>query len=196
MMTDRLLYDGIAADAAGIHRDFPNAAMVAGYLPPSPFAWSQAEWGLFPHADHVTVATSAHVNAGDVLDCEAGNATPDQTAGWIAMRKQAGLFRPSIYCSLSAVPAVRIGTGKWVLGTDYDLWIAKWDGTTAIPYPHAVAKQEKSTAGYDVSVVYDAAWPHREPPAPPKPPAPKPSALKAELEKWLAQGAPLVAKVS
>lgn len=192
-MTDRTLYDGTAALAAGIHRDFPDAAMIAGYLPPSPFAWTQAEWGLFPHADHVTVATSAHVNAGDVLDVETGDATPDQTGAWIAMRKQAGLYRPTLYGSLATVPALRIGTGKWVLGVDWDLWVADWDGTTVLPYPHAVAKQEKSTTGYDVSVVYDAEWPHR---TPPKPPAPKPTALKAQMQAWLAQGGVLVGKVS
>jgi hypothetical protein len=189
------LYDGINADAAGIARDFPNAAKVAGYLNGT-YAWTGAEWALFPHADHVTISVTASANAGDVLDVETGDATPAQAEGWIAMRKQAGLFKPTVYCNLSTVPAVRTGTGKYVLGTDYDLWVADWDGTTALPYQLAVAKQFKSTPGYDVSEVYDAAWPHRTPPAPPKPPAPVPSALKAKIEAWLAQGTVLVGQLA
>lgn len=160
----RTLYDGINADAATIARDFPNAAMVAGYLT-GQYAWTAAEWALFPRAQHVTIATTASANAGDVLDVETGDATPQQTEGWIAMRKQAGLFRPSVYCSLAIVPAVRLGTGKWVLGRDYDLWVADWDGTTLPVYPLAVAKQYASAASYDVSVVFDDGWPHRAIPA-------------------------------
>lgn len=196
-MTDRTMYDGTAALAAGIHRDFPDAAMVAGYIS-GLYAWSPGNWALFPHAEHVTIATSASVNDGDVLDVEAGDATPDQTEGWIAMRKAAGLYRPTIYCNLATVPAVRVGTGKYILGTDWDLWVADWDGTTAIPYAHAAAKQERSTAGYDVSVVYDASWPHRTPPEPPKPPAPKPepSALKVKMEGLLAEMMVAVSEMS
>jgi hypothetical protein len=188
----RLLYDGLNSDAAGIHRDFPDAAMVAGYLPPSSFAWSQAEWGLFPHADHVTIVPSAHANAGDVLDVEDGDATPEETEAWITMRKQAGLWRPTIYCSLATVPAVRVGTGRFVLDKDYDLWVADWDGTTALPYPLAVAKQFKTTPGYDANIVYDPGWPHRTPPAPPKP---EPSELKVRLEGIAAELVAAIAQI-
>lgn len=173
-----LMYDGIGALAAGIARDFPNAAKVAGYVNGS-CAWSAADWDLFPHAEKVTISVTASADEGDVLDVETGDARPDQTEGWIAMRKAAGLERPTIYCNLATVPAVRQGTGKWILDKDYDLWIADWDGTTAIPYPHAAAKQEKSTAGYDVSVVYDVAWPHRTPPQPVTSLLPAPASMSA-----------------
>lgn len=165
----RTLYDGINADAAGIARDFPDAQLIAGYLTGT-YAWTAAEWQLFPRAAHVTIVTTASANAGDVLDVEAGDATPAETAGWIAMRKAAGLYRPTIYCNLATVPAVRTGTGRWILGTDYDLWVGDWDGTAAIPYPAAAAKQYKTTPGYDVSTVYDDSWPRRSAPVPPRPP--------------------------
>jgi hypothetical protein len=197
-MSEVLMYDGINALAAGIARDFPAAAKVAGYVNGT-YAWSQAEWSLFPHADHVTISVTASANAGDVLDVERYDATPDQAAGWIAMRKQAGLFRPTIYCNLSTVPAVRQGTGSYRLGVDYDIWVADWDGTTfsppvpGLPDANYAAKQYQSTAGWDATVVYDLEWPHRQRPAPPQP---APSALKGEFEAWLAQGVTLVGKMS
>lgn len=164
----RTMYDGINSLAAGIAHDHPDAQMVAGYLT-GKYAWNQAEWGLFPRAQHVTIVTTAAANAGDVLDVEQGDAAPSETEGWITVRKRSGLYRPTIYCSLSTVPAVRQGTGKWVLGRDYDLWVADWDGTTALPYPLAVAKQYASSAKSDTSAVYDDGWPHRAQPAPPRP---------------------------
>ena len=166
-----LMYDGINALAAGIAREFPTAAKIAGYVN-GPYAWSQAEWNLFPHADHVTISITASANAGDVLDVEVGDATPDQSAGWIAMRKAAGLYRPTIYCSRSVIPAVRAGTGTYILGKDYDIWVAEYTGSahevTAPGNPPAIcaATQYASTANYDVSMVYDEAWPHRKAPAP------------------------------
>ena len=161
----RTMYDGINSLAAGIARNFPNAQMVAGYLT-GQYLWTAAEWALFPHSQHVTIVTNANANAGDVLDVETGDATPGQTAGWIAMRTRSGLWRPSIYCSLSVVPAVRTGTGSFILGKDYDLWVADWDGTTMPDYPLAVAKQYRDTPGYDVSAVFDDGWPHRAAPGP------------------------------
>lgn len=161
------MYDGINVLAAGIAREFPRAAMVAGYIN-GPFAWSQAEWNLFPDADHVTISITAGANEGDVLDVESGDATPAQTAGWIAMRKAAGLYRPTIYCSLDVIPAVRVGTGSYILDKDYDIWVANYTGA-----PHEVtgcaATQYESTANYDVSIVYDTAWPHRKAPTPAPP---------------------------
>lgn len=172
-----LMYDGINSLAAGIARAFPNAAKVAGYVNGT-YAWSQAEWGLFPHADHVTISVTAAANAGDVLDVETGDATPGQARGWIAMRKAAGLYRPTIYCSRSVIPAVRAGTGSYILGKDYDIWVAEYTGqphevtAPGLPAANCAATQYESTANYDVSMVYDLGWPHRRPPAPAGLPAP------------------------
>jgi hypothetical protein len=148
------MYDGINALAAGIARQFPDAAKVVGYINGA-YAWSQADWDLFPHANHVTISVTAGANAGDVLDVETGDATPGQTAGWIAMRKAAGLYRPTIYCSLDVIPAVRVGTGSYILGKDDDIWAADYTG---VPHevPGCAATQYESTANYDVSIVYDA----------------------------------------
>jgi hypothetical protein len=169
----RNMYDGLNSDARAIAESFPHAELVAGYVNGA-YAWSQAEWDLFPNATHVGVTVFA-VDAGDVLDVENGDATPGQTQGWIAQRKAAGIFRPTIYCNLSTVPAVRQGTGPYVLGRDYDLWVARYDNSTESVYSGSAAKQYATSSSWDASAVYDDAWPHRtapKPPAPPKPWAP------------------------
>src|ERR1700691_3628438 len=118
-MSNRTMYDGISYDAKTIARNFPDAQLVAGYTD-GIYAWSQADWNLFPKSVHVTVTVNAS-NEADVLDVENGDATPAQTEGWIRARKAAGVYIPTIYCNLSTIPAVRVGTGPYVLGVDYDL---------------------------------------------------------------------------
>jgi hypothetical protein len=161
------MYDGVGADAAVIHREFPNTVMVAGYINGG-YAWTQAEWNRFPHAKHVTITIDSHTDAGDVLDVEAGNAPASRAGAWIAMRKKAGLHRPTIYCSRSVIPSVREGTGSYVLGRDYDIWVADYTGSphhVTAPGPGAAAAcaatQYRRTRFYDVSEVYDTGWPHR-----------------------------------
>lgn len=165
------MYDGVTSLPAGISRLFPNAAMVAGYVG-GRYAWTESEWNLFPFANHVKI-TPVVANVGDVLDVEKGDASPDQTAAWIAMRKAAGYYRPTIYCSLSVIPAVRAGTGKYILGQDYDIWVAYYTNyaqqiaAPGLPAANCAATQYMSTAEYDVSAVYDPDWPHRTPPSVP-----------------------------
>jgi hypothetical protein len=177
----RLMYDGVRSLAAGIHHSFPNAAMVAGY-DNGLYAWTTAEWNLFPHAVKVHISITASANTGDVLDVEQGDATPAQAKAWIEMRKRAGLYRPTIYCSRSVIPAVRQATGNLVLGRDYDIWAADYTGqphqvvAPGTPSALCAATQYINTTGYDASVVYDDGWPHR---SAPKPPAPKPDPAPA-----------------
>jgi peptidoglycan hydrolase-like protein with peptidoglycan-binding domain len=164
------MYDGINSLASVIHRDFPHAVLVAGYANGS-YAWTEAEWGLFPASAQVTISVTASADAGDVLDVENYDATPAQTQGWIRMRKASGYYRPTIYCSLDTVPAVRGGTGPYVLGKDYDLWVASYDGSTASPYTGSSVKQYESTANYDLNIVYDGGWPYRTSPVQPVKPS-------------------------
>lgn len=176
-MSDQLMYDGINSLAAGIARQFPRAAKVAGYVN-GLYAWSQAEWDLFPHADHVKIAVRASTNDGDVLDVETGDATAAEAAAWIRMRHAAGLYRPTVYCSLSVVPDVRRETGSLILGVDYDIWVAKYDRSPAepavpgLPPARFAAKQYEADSAWDVSVLYDPEWPHRQPAHPAPVPAP------------------------
>jgi len=180
----RVMYDGVSALAAGIAAIRPQ--MVAGYVNGA-YAWDAGDWALFPHADHVTISVNASANVGDVLDVESGDATPGQVAEWIRMRKAAGVFRPTVYCSRDTIPAVRAGSGAYILGVDYDIWVGDWTGAAhqvIAPPPGAAvacaATQYESTPHWDVSEVYDDGWPHRTPPAPPAPAGPtKADALAA-----------------
>jgi hypothetical protein len=63
--------------------------------------------------------------------------------------------RAEIYCNRSTIPAVRVGTGKYVLGRDYYLWVATLDGTEYTG-PGVNACQIRDFGGYDESVVYDS----------------------------------------
>lgn len=141
--------------------DIPTSAeMVAGYLPPSQFAWSAADWARFPHAVKVRIAVRATVNDGHVLDVETGDATPAQAPGWVLMRRQAGAD-PSVYCSASAWPTVRAAfTAAGVAQPHY--WIAAYPGGGPVIPAGAVAHQwaDETITGhhYDQSVVADF-WP-------------------------------------
>lgn len=170
----RTQYDGVNADAAAIHAKFPDTGMVAYYID-GEFTWTAAEIALFPDAEHVTITVLA--GKADVADCENGNLTPEQAAQWVRDRRAEGYFRPTVYCSLSTVEAVREATGDLVLGVDYDLWVAEYNGTADSAYPGSVAHQYLNTPGYDTSAVYDDGWPHRTPPAPAAP-------VKATADTW------------
>jgi hypothetical protein len=177
-------YDGIGSDALAIFRNTGNTipGWVAGYVD-GLYAWTTTEWDLFngvsgPATELVTIAVTAAFDGGDVLDVENGDASPGQTAGWISMRKAAGLYRPTIYCSAATVPAVRVGTGNWILNQDYDLWVADWVGH-AFQYrcadgKLAAATQYASGSWADFDVAYDPGWPHRSPAPAPTPPPPTP----------------------
>jgi hypothetical protein len=179
----RLMYDGINSLAAGIHERFPNAALVGGYID-GRFAWTQAEWNLFPHAVKVRIAVSSSINAGDVIDCETGDATPAEAAAWVRMRKAAGLYRPTVYCSRSVIPAVRQATGNLVLGRDYDIWCADYTGA-AHTIDGCAAVQWTSTDFYDASLVSDDGWPHRTAPQTAQTSTGSPPARKPPVEDEL-----------
>lgn len=166
----RLMYDSINVD--GIPA---SASIVAGYYYGT-YANLTAMRARFPRALIIGITPSANIADGivDVLDVENGDALPDQAEAWIAAQKAHGYYRPTIYCNLNTVPAVRAGTGKYVLGTDYDLWVAAYDNSVDSVYAGSALKQFESTATWDLSVIYEAAWPLRKAPAPP--PAPKPAA--------------------
>lgn len=145
-----------------------NAAAVAGYGPPN-FAWTNAMWDRFPHALKVEITNRSFSNLGVVLDWETGNEEGGTPHGWIQMRKAAGILRPTIYCNGSTVPQVRQLTGAYLLGQDYDIWLADW---TNSPHQYEIAYgykpgnyncpvvQYADPGPYDLSVIWDPTWPH------------------------------------
>jgi hypothetical protein len=135
--------------------------MVAGYVTGTPdIRWTAADWALFT-VPAVTIdqgATGSPVLTADVRDVEAGAwtvAAAVSTAGWTAPR-------PTIYCSAATLPALQ--QAGW-LG---DVWVADWTySPPGNPYPvpagmTCVAVQYTDQGGggaYDLSVVFDPAWP-------------------------------------
>jgi hypothetical protein len=150
----RVMYDSIHASAIPT-----TAAMVAGYLAPSPFAWSAADWARFPHAVHVRIAVRASTNDGHVLDVEKGDATPAQAPAWVLARRAAGMD-PTVYCSLANWSAVKAAfAAAKVVPPHY--WIAHYGAGPDIP-AGAIAVQyaapPNSGGDWDLSVVADY-WP-------------------------------------
>lgn len=152
------MYDSITAT------DIPTtAAMVAGYLSPSRFAWTVADWQRFPNAVLVHIAVRASTDAGHVLDVEQGDATPGEAVAWVQMRRRAGAD-PTVYCSLHDLPTVMAAfTQAGVTPPHY--WVAHYDGQAVLP-AGVVAKQytdaPASGGHYDLSVVADY-WPGVDP---------------------------------
>lgn len=152
----RLMYDSVDPNAIPV-----NAEMVAGYVDGN-FKWSDTGWSRFANSIKVRIAVFASTNDGDVLDVENGDASPDQAAGWIKMRQEAGIFVPTIYCNRSTRPAVEAACA----GLTFDLWIATLDGTQDIAGTVAVQYAGSAITGqnYDLSIVTDDGWPHRTQP--------------------------------
>ena len=143
----KILYDSVNAAAI-----CENAALIAGYVD-GMYEWSEDDWNRHPSARAVRIAVFPTTNDGDVLDCESGNAAPNECPGWIAMRQAAGLEVPTIYCNLWSMPAVQ----AYCEGLTYDLWVADWTGEPHIP-EGAVACQFVTKWSYDVTLCSDT-WP-------------------------------------
>lgn len=155
----RTMYDSVTA------ADIPaTAKMVAGYLAPSRYRWTNADWARFPNARKVRIAIFASVNDGHVLDVEPGDATPAEAPGWVMMRRRAGLAEPTIYCNLSTWPQVRREFDQRNIRQP-QYWIARYDGVPEV-YRGSVAKQYANppTSGghWDLSAVADY-WPGVDP---------------------------------
>lgn len=159
-ITETTMYDSITA--TDIPADVPAVAGYANGL----YKWSKADWDRFSTSIKVSIAVNAQFNGGEVLDCETGDATPDECPGWIRMRQAAGLAKPTIYCNESTMPAVQ----RACAGLDYWLWIANYGvpGTSGYGKPKmipgaAVVQYADPAAGsgghYDLSTIYDPNWP-------------------------------------
>lgn len=162
----RIMYDGINTDARTIAKLIKPGDLVAYYID-GRYAWKPEEIALFPHNTHVTITVLG--NPADVADCEAGDLTPESAARWVIKQKARGYSRPTVYRSLNLMEGIRRATGTLIMGRDWDSWVADYDNDTNSVYPGSVAKQYKTTAGYDKSAVFDNLWPHRVVVHPPVP---------------------------
>ena len=128
----------------------PATPVVAGYADGS-FAWTAADWALFPHSVKLSIAVSAATQA-DILDVELGDATPAEVPGWCDRFSRPGRRAPTVYCSRSSWPAIQAAVGS----RHVDYWIGTLDGTTSVP--GAVAVQFADYGTYDESTILDPTW--------------------------------------
>jgi|SRR5215469_2087596 len=162
------MYDSITAT------DIPlTAEMVAGYLPPSKFAWSDDDWSLFPKAVKVRIAVRGDVTDGHVLDVEQGDATSVQAVSWVLMRRHMGAD-PTVYCNIRTFPSVVAAFNAAHVALPH-FWVAHYDGQAVLTDGYIAKQYTDSPANgghYDLSVVADY-WPGVDsPPTPPAPPRP------------------------
>lgn len=143
--------------------------LVAGYVPPSHFAWPQAAWDRFAGSIEVRITPTASVHGAgiQVLDVETGDATPAQVPGWVSASRADGQ-EPTVYCNHTVWAAViRACTGAGVAVPHF--WIADWndlqdlpttvvDGVSYTAVAHQYADPATSGGDWDSSVVADA-WP-------------------------------------
>lgn len=143
--------------------------LVAGYVPPSRFAWPAAAWARFAGSIEVRITPSAAVSGRgiQVLDVEAGDASPGQLPGWVNASRAAGQ-EPTAYMNYSAwAAAINACTSANVAVPQF--WVALWNnvqdlptinvgGVTYTAVAHQYADPNTSGGDYDVSVVASH-WP-------------------------------------
>lgn len=159
----RIMYDSVTA------RDIPQGVqMVAGYCD-GPYRWSGADWTWHFASVQVRIAIAPWTDDGHVLDCETGDAAPDQCPGWVRLRRAAGAD-PTVYCNWSTWPAVRAAfAAQGVAEPHY--WIAYWNGDGAVGagmVAHQYANSTMAGGHYDLSAVADF-WPGVDGLGPPVP---------------------------
>lgn len=151
----RTMYDAVTPE--NIPR---NAQLVAGYIDGHIGVWTPEQWAYFPDATKVKITVFASDNEGHVLDCENGDATPDQCPAWVVKRRQAGAD-PTVYCNTSSWAAVRAAFAANKVAEPH-YWIAAYPGNGPQIYAGAVAHQYADPGPFDLSVVMDY-WPGVDP---------------------------------
>lgn len=114
----------------------------------------------YPHAVIVGIDTENDPTNDDaqVLDIEAGDATPADAPAWFDEKIRRGIHRPTLYFSESLYTELvgRMGNRVW------DGWIADWGNEDRPIYHNEVARQIADHGPHneniDVSYVYDPTW--------------------------------------
>lgn len=119
---DYLLFD--STDAAAIPE---TAEAIAGYVD-GRWPTYAAMRTRFPHAYAVAITVTGDT-AADVIDCERGDATPQQAVQWVREMRRLGHWAPGIYASVSAWPELlRLLSLGGVERDHFRCWTAHWTG--------------------------------------------------------------------
>lgn len=162
----RYMYDGISADVPYIPR---NAQMVAGYVPPSVYAWSPGDWARFPGVPHVRITVAGSepdAKLASVVDVERGAFSPSQARLFV---RQRNAFRPdtaTVYvdeASLNDVLNACAGINYWIWLAWYIMrppTAADVAGIVARLRPGVRLAAWQYTTGqhYDLSAVINPDW--------------------------------------
>jgi hypothetical protein len=158
----------------------------AGYVGGNWATWDAVKATFGGHAHLLSIA----VNAGEdakCLDVEQGDATPAEAPGWVKRQQGRGQYKPVLYASVSAVPAVLAALGHAGIKRDeVRLWSAHYGagkhicGPASCKWPGVPAcdgtQWTDAAAGaggtrVDESLLTDAFFPAPPPPQPAPPPA-------------------------
>lgn len=124
MALPEVMYDSIYP--ANIPAD---AQVVAGYIGGKWPTYASGELARrFPKAIRISIAVASRYDA-ECLDVEPGDATPALAPAWVKRQIARGIWKPIVYCSLSAVPAVLNAMRAAGIERDaWRLWTAHYTG--------------------------------------------------------------------
>lgn len=107
---------------------------------------------LFPNAKRFAISVTA-TEPANILDVEAGDATPAQAGAWVKARHEQGVKRPIVYADLSTMPDVVDALVKHEIARDRVLlWVADYTGQPHIPAGYDACQWEDHDELYDVSL--------------------------------------------
>lgn len=125
----------------------------AGYGGFSHFSNMGGIHARFPGKRYVVVDT--HVSQVDVYDIEPGGGSASEAPAFFHQWRPVNTNKPVFYASRSQIGSVVAAlSSAGIARSRYYLWVAQWDGSSAIPGGYD-AKQYGSNASFDSDVFYD-----------------------------------------
>ena len=171
MVTPVLVFDATHDNIGAL----PAGAQVAGYTTGTGthIRWTDADFAAHPGAVRIDQDPAASDPTADVLDIEAGAATPASAPGWVtqalasrARQARPGQRAPAVYMSQSGVTEVVNALIAGGISSGVGLWIAHFGLTQAQatqmvinasgPFP-VIGVQFRNTPAFDVSV-FSSDW--------------------------------------
>jgi peptidoglycan hydrolase-like protein with peptidoglycan-binding domain len=171
MVTPVLVFDATHDNIGAL----PKGAQVAGYTTGTGtlIRWTAADFAAHPGAVRIDQDPAASDPTADVLDIEAGAATPASAPGWVTRalasrtsQARPGQRSPAVYMSQSRVTEVVNALTAGGIGSGVGLWIAHFGLTQAQatamvlnasgPFP-VIGVQFRTTPVFDVSV-FSSDW--------------------------------------
>ena len=171
MVTPVLVFDATHDNIGAL----PKGAQVAGYTTGTGthIRWTDADFAAHPGAVRIDQDPAASDPTADVLDIEAGAATPASAPGWVkralasrTSQARPGQRSPAVYMSQSGVTEVVNALVAGGISSGVGLWIANFSLTQAQatqmvlsasgPFP-VIAVQFRNTPAFDVSV-FSSDW--------------------------------------